>query len=221
MPGVRLPLSLMYFNFFSYFLYGVVLLSSLKIFLSPEPIISVVFLIAAFLSSSFIGILLEYEFVALLFVVVYVGAISILFLFIVMTLDLKKNLTFLYEVKYFPLTFFFCTIFSLELYSLIKISLSLESNFYNFLSTEYNIITNLYKDWYSRIDKFSQADMLGQILYTHYIVEFLVAGLILFISLFGVMVITTTVASIPTKLVGVNEIYFVNFRENKFKIKNH
>ena len=59
------------------------------IILSQNSIYSVLFLVLSFVSSSSIIFLLECEYISLIFVIIYVGAIAVLFLFVVMMLDIK------------------------------------------------------------------------------------------------------------------------------------
>jgi len=66
-----------------------IILSSVFILVSGNPVQSILFLILCFILSSFLFILLGAEFLALLLLIVYVGAISILFLFVVMMLNLR------------------------------------------------------------------------------------------------------------------------------------
>ena len=65
-------------------------LNNFFVYFSMNPVHSVLFLILAFVNASFILILFQIEFLALLFIIVYVGAIAVLFLFIVMMLNIKK-----------------------------------------------------------------------------------------------------------------------------------
>ncbi len=70
---------------------GVLLASALGVVLSRNPVHSALFLALAFLSSAAVWMLLEAEFLALLIVLVYVGAVMVLFLFVVMMLDINLD----------------------------------------------------------------------------------------------------------------------------------
>ena len=114
------------FYLFSIFL----LLSSLVIVFSYNSIVSVLFLILSFLISAILLLLLECEFLALLLITIYVGAVAVLFLFILMMLETKltnlsKKLT-----LYFPFGIFVSVIFFLEV--LFCVSDSFEVNSYNY-----------------------------------------------------------------------------------------
>jgi NADH-quinone oxidoreductase subunit J len=72
-----------------YFFAGLTLISSIMVIGSRNPVHSVLFLILAFCNSAGLLLLLEIEFLAMIFIVVYVGAIAVLFLFVVMMLNIK------------------------------------------------------------------------------------------------------------------------------------
>lgn len=75
----------LYINFFVV----LILITSLCVILSKNPVQSVLFLVLVFFFSSLLLLLIGAEFLAILLVIIYVGAISILFLFVVMMLNLK------------------------------------------------------------------------------------------------------------------------------------
>ena len=98
------------FIFFSF----ITLLSSLLVITVQNAVYSVLFLVLSFISSAGILLIFECEFLAFMFIIVYVGAIAVLFLFIVMMLDVKitNNNKFLF--KYFPIGLIIGIIFLLE-----------------------------------------------------------------------------------------------------------
>ena len=71
------------------------------IILSQNSIYSVLFLVLSFVSSSSILFLLECEYISLIFIIIYVGAIAVLFLFVVMMLDIKTIYLAKDSLKYF------------------------------------------------------------------------------------------------------------------------
>ena len=172
-------------NLLFYFFSIVLLLSALSVVLTHNSIVSVLFLVLSFLISSILLILLECEFLALMLIIIYVGAVAILFLFVLMMLETKlKNLNkniFLY----FPFGVFINIIFFIEITSSI-------SN--NFLSNPYvnNFLYNIYCSWYGKVDSLTDIEVFGHILYTQYVLQFLVVGFILFLALVGVVFLTST-----------------------------
>lgn len=194
MSGVRAPLSLrfmLFINSIFYFVSFTLILSSIQIILSYSSIYSALFLILSFICSSIILFFIECEFLALIFLIVYVGAIAVLFLFIIMMIN-NKTLNFYKDpIKYFPFAIFMVSILLLETLTAINSNNFLVINPYNtetHLVFEYN---NYYNDWYKKIDALTEVEVLGQILYTHYVLEFLLSGLILFLAIIGSVVLTT------------------------------
>ena len=156
--------------------------SSLAIILSQNSIYSVIFLILSFMSSAGILFLIECELFAFLFLVIYVGAIAVLFLFVVMMLDIKVITSRRDNLKYFP----FGILIGLILLSHILIAINLQYDFSFLIS----ITSNNYQDWYNKIDSIIEIEALGQVLYTRYVLQFLIAGLILTLSVIGAVVLT-------------------------------
>jgi NADH-quinone oxidoreductase subunit J len=150
-----------------------------------NPVHSVLSLVAVFLVSAVLLFCLEVEFLAFSFIIVYVGAIAILFLFVVMMLDIKIGDTDLTILKYGPLGYFITFIFALE------ITRPLVENFesipFNFLSANYTYI-----NWFDHVDFITNIEAIGQLLYTYYFVYFLMAGFILFIAMVGALMLTLT-----------------------------
>ena len=102
-------------NSFFYLFSCVLLISSLMIILSQNSIYSVLFLVLSFVSSSSIIFLLECEYISLIFVIIYVGAIAVLFLFVVMMLDIKTIYLAKDSLKYFPFGSFLGVVFLIEI----------------------------------------------------------------------------------------------------------
>lgn len=156
-------------------------LSSILVIRSENPVHSVFFLVLVFLTSALILFLLEIEFISLLFILVYVGAIAVLFLFVVMMLDIKISMLDKDYMIYLPLGLFLGFIFFFEIY------LSLYQNFF----PSANIVnSNIYMNWISSVDTLSNIETLGQLLYTYYFFYFLIAGIILLIPMIGAIVLT-------------------------------
>ena len=87
--------------FLTYLMCGLLLTSASLVIISKNPLHSVLFLVASFLSASMLLFLFENEFLALFFLIIYLGAIAILFLFVVMMLDIKYR-DFQMSRLYFP-----------------------------------------------------------------------------------------------------------------------
>ena len=114
---------------------------------------------------------------ALLFIIIYVGAIAVLFLFVVMMLDVKVIESSKDLFKYLPIGSIVGLLFFIEITSVIYNSFLASPYLTKAAGIEYS---NIYYNWYSKIDVLTDINSLGQILYTHYLLQFLIAGFILF-----------------------------------------
>ena len=146
-------------------------LSGLMVISSRNPVHSVLFLILAFFNAAGLFILLNAEFLAMLLVVVYVGAVAVLFLFVVMMLDI--NFSELREgfQKYRPLGLVIGGILIAEL-----------------IATFFE-----YSDMSTRLPAqqgVHNTRALGQVIYTDYIYLFQLAGLILLVAMVGAIALT-------------------------------
>ena len=207
MSGVQIPLSLKFFmiiNILFYLFSNVLLLSSLMVITVQNSIYSVLFLVLSFVSASSLLFLLECEFIALMFIVIYVGAIAVLFLFVVMMLDLKTDNMSKDTLKYFPFGSFIGLVFLIEL--MLIISENFKSNPYN-----KDFLFNFYTNWYDKIDSLTEIEAMGQILYTQYVVQFLIAGNILLLAAIGAVVLTINT---DNSKVNKNQIIFKQLSRN-------
>ena len=166
-----------------YFFSITMILSVFVVITTTNSIYSVLFLILTFVSSAFLLFLLECDFLAFLFIMVYVGAITILFLFAVMLLNFKSKIRSVDFIKYFPFGTFIGGILLFEIISIISKSFK-----HNYLPKSF--VDNTFVDWYSLADKSTYVELLGQILYTHYVLQFLISGMILLLAIVGVTVLT-------------------------------
>jgi NADH-quinone oxidoreductase subunit J len=129
--------------------------------------------------------MLHVEFFALIFLIVYVGAIVILFLFMVMMLKIKHVNVSQKLLDFFPYASFIIGIFLLELLAYNKY-LGL-SSFNNLFLTAFPLNWN--DTIFSLAGGESNIESLGKILYSTYLFPFLEAGLILFLAMVGAIVI--------------------------------
>ena len=127
--------------------------------------------------------MLECEFLALIFIVIYVGAIAVLFLFAVMMLDAKRQNLKRNTLYYLPLGFLFTLGF--------LIPVLYQTSFLTNVSS-ISITKNNYINWYSLLDATSDVSVYGQILYSYFVLQFLVVGLILLVVLIGIVYLANT-----------------------------
>jgi NADH:ubiquinone oxidoreductase subunit 6 (subunit J) len=175
------------------------------VIISSHPIFSLAFLITSFICSSCLLLLLECEFIAIIFIVVYVGAVAVLFLFAIMMLETKLvNLT-KNKIKYFSLGLVFIVFLLIPLTLIVinfnfisELSLNNISTNYKYwlfkniylISNTFNV--NKYQNWYSLIDSINDISVYSHLLYSYCILQFLISGLILLMVLIGVVYLTNS-----------------------------
>jgi NADH:ubiquinone oxidoreductase subunit 6 (subunit J) len=166
------------------FLFSIsILFNSLFIVAGINSIYSIFLLVFTFALSTGLLFLLESEFMALIFIIIYVGAISVLFLFVIIMLDLKTQNSFKNLYKFFPFNNILVFLFLFSIFTVI----------YNNFNTNYynnNFLFNFNINWLYKLDYITDLNLLGQILYTHYVVQFLILGMILLLAVLGAVVLT-------------------------------
>lgn len=149
-----------------------------------HPIFSLLFLVVSFLFAALLLFFVECEFLALVFIVVYVGAIAILFLFAIMMLESKLSNLLKNSMKYFSVGILFS--FFLLIPLLYQISLHFISNFSFYFF-------NFYPNWYALIDCINDIEAYGQVLYSFFVFQFLISGLIILLILICVTYLTNNI----------------------------
>ena len=161
------------FFFFSF----VVVVSSFLVVFSSNPVHSVLFLIFTFFNSAIIFLILRAEFLAMTLLIVYVGAVAVLFLFVVMMLDIKESLMREGFLKYFPFGLLLISIFLIELFTI-----------FNSDKLPFNDIDGI--NIKELIDSgASNTQSIGLYLYTDYFIIFQVSGFLLLLAMIGAIVL--------------------------------
>jgi len=161
----------------AFYLFSAVLLASASmVVLSRNPVHSVFFLIVTFFNAAALFVLLGAEFLAMILVIVYVGAVAVLFLFVVMMLnvdfaELKEGF-----VRYLPFG------------AAVGIALVVELVFLEFHWVFPSAASGAIAS--ATPAHTSNTAALGAILYTDYIYYFQIAGLILLVAMIGAIVLT-------------------------------
>jgi NADH-quinone oxidoreductase subunit J len=146
---------------------------------SENPVHSVLFLVFVFYCSSIILFIFEAEFLALSFVIIYVGAIAVLFLFVVMMLDLKKFERSTSFNFYFVLSGIFLLL--LETFFILK------KYFFTFDSIFVKFYSYIYLNL---VDELSNIEIISQSLYNYFLICFLLAGIVLLVAVLGSIILT-------------------------------
>lgn len=167
-------------DIFFYIFSSIIVLGSVGVVTSTNPVYAVLWLVFTFLNSSAIFVLLGAEFIAMTIVVVYVGAVAVLFLFVVMMLrvgeDRKKDHSFrkILVNKFISI--------GLMILLIVDLCLIVRASFSDGYDTAY--LSNPHNN------ETTNTHLIGQILYTDYIVPFQVSGLILLTAMIGSIVLT-------------------------------
>ena len=163
----------MIFSALAFYLFAFVLfLSAVAVITCKNPVHSVLFLIFAFFNAAGLFVLLGAEFVAMILVIVYVGAVAVLFLFVVMMLDIDFAKLRDGAMKYVPLGLLLGGVLLAELVILFK----------SVFGTNPMPV--------AAQSDLTNTEQLGAILYTDYIFVFQSAGMILFVAMIGAIVLT-------------------------------
>lgn len=170
-------------NIFLYVFSILLVICSFMVVISKHQVFSLLFLVGSFLLSAFILLILECEFLALLFIVIYVGAIAVLFLFSVMMLESKLQNLSKNKIKYLPLGILFGLLFIWPVINSITF-------YFNETSNNTVIYLNSIRNWYDFIDNIKDIEVYGQILYSYYAFQLLISGLLLLVILVGVVFLT-------------------------------
>lgn len=172
-----------------YFFASLALISGIMVIQSRNPVHSVLFLILVFFNVAGLLILLGLDFFAMIFLVVYVGAIAVLFLFVIMMLNIKLAEINEKKLRYLPIGGLIGILFLFEIFLIIDndlipyLPLSHKISF----STLYS---NDFIEWFNYIEGITNIEAIGQIIYTYYFYFFITASLILLVAMIGAIVLT-------------------------------
>ena len=162
---------------FAFYLFSIcVITGGLFTVISRNPVHSVLWLILSFLSSAGLFVMLGAEFVAMLLIIVYVGAVAVLFLFVVMMLDIDFAELKAEMAKYMPLALLIAVIILMQFVIA-------------FGAWESNDAAEALRAQVITEDSHN-TEALGLILYDQYFLLFQLAGLILLVAMVGAIVLT-------------------------------
>ncbi|MFN3954942.1 MAG: NADH-quinone oxidoreductase subunit J [Pararhodobacter sp.] len=156
----------------------VVVAAGLLVVISRNPVHSVLWLILAFLSSAGLFVLLGAEFLAMLLIIVYVGAVAVLFLFVVMMLDIDFAALKAEMARYFPLA------------SLVGLVILMQLALLYGSWTQAEGALGLRQAVTPDLNEIENSRALGLILYDQYFILFQLAGLVLLVAMIGAIVLT-------------------------------
>ena len=188
-------------------------LNGIFVIVSKNPVISVLFLIGLFLSIALYLIILGISFIGLSYLLVYVGAVSILFIFILMLINVRISELSTNTNNSMPLAFIIAICFNYPLLQILPYNLSIFNNYNNLNNTiKYFWYNHNYTDffnnfsldakentdicfvttnvWDGNIAETSHITSIGNIMYTSYSLWLIITSLILLLAMVGAIVIT-------------------------------
>jgi NADH-ubiquinone oxidoreductase chain 6 len=190
------------------------ILSGVFVITSKNPIVSVLFLIGLFASVSSYLIMLGLNFIGLSYLIVYIGAVSILFLFILMLINVRISELQSNTRNSIPLGLFFAIFFNYSIFQLLPYDIAILNNYNNYINNIiYNLSLNkqnkiyLGKDkildinnndllftisnsWDSNLAETNHIASIGNVMYTSFNIWLLLASFILVLAMVGAIVIT-------------------------------
>lgn len=165
-------------SLFFYLFSGVLIASAMMVVASRNPVHAVLFLILAFFNAAGLFLLLGAEFLAMILIVVYVGAVAVLFLFVVMMLDVDFAQLRQGFLQYLPIGALLSAIFFVEL-ALVLGTWTLAPDALAMRKAAAAMPVDA-----------MNARALGRVLYTEYVYFFQASGLILLVAMIGAIVLT-------------------------------
>ena len=182
-------MTLYFFYFFSF----IVILSSFLVIFVSNPVHSVLFLIFTFFNAAIIFLIFQAEFLAMTLLIVYVGAVAVLFLFVVMMLNISESIIKEGFLRYFPFGLLLISIFLIELFMIFN---SDKIIFPESGLIKINEIMNLGMD---------NTKSLGLFLYTDYFIIFQISGFLLLLAMIGAIVLAHSDLKNPKSISPINQ----------------
>ncbi len=161
----------------AFYLFSAVLIASaVMVVAARNPVHSVLFLILTFFNAAGLFVLLGAEFLAMILVVVYVGAVAVLFLFVVMMLDVDFSELKRGSLQYLP--------FGALIGIILVAELVMAGSVWVLKPVMFGAVAN------ATPAGLTNTEALGRILYTDYIYYFQIAGMVLLVAMIGAIVLT-------------------------------
>jgi len=192
------------------------IICGILVIISKNPIVSVLFLIGLFLSISSYLIILGINFIGLSYLLVYVGAVSILFLFILMLINIRISELLSSTSNSIPLAIIIAIAFNYSVYQVLPYSIAAfnsytldfnntlndiwYNNYSDFFSKVFNLVTTKLDSgeisfvtsniWDGNLAETSHITTIGNIMYTTYSIWLILTSIILLLAMVGAIVIT-------------------------------
>ncbi len=191
-----------------------IILCGIYVIISKNPIVSVLFLIGLFAGVSSYLIMIGLNFIGLSYLIVYIGAVSILFLFILMLINIRISELQSNNKNSIPLALFIAIFFNYSIFQILPYNIAIINNYRTYINNFlYNISLNKYNrnyqdknkildlnnqdllfvssnNWDNNLIETSHISNIGNIIYTNYNIWIIIASFILLLAMVGAIVIT-------------------------------
>lgn len=177
--------------------------------ISKNPVVSVLFLIGLFMTIASNLIILGMNFLGLSYIIVYVGAISILFLFVLMLINIRISELQSNTGNSLPAAISIVLLFSISLFQMLPYDIAILNNYrnslnnilysislnrfnknFNFIDINDNVLFVTSKSWDGNLGEVAHITSIGNIMYTNYSVWLILASFILLLAMTGSIIIT-------------------------------
>lgn len=170
-------------------LYIIAILLGILVIISKNPIVSVLFLIGLFLAISGYLILTGLNFIGLAYLLVYIGAVSILFLFILMLINVRISELLTDSINSIPLAILLGSFFNYFVNNVLPHMVMTNNLFYNFsIKKKLTNVTSV--SWDGYLAENSHITSIGNILYGNFSIWLIITSIILLLAMVGCIVIT-------------------------------
>ena len=170
-------------------LYIISILLGILVIISKNPIVSVLFLIGLFLCISAYLILTGLNFIGLAYLLVYIGAVSILFLFILMLINVRISELLIDSINSIPLAILLGSIFNYSVNNILPYMVMTNNLLYHF-SVKKKLTNVTSVSWDGYLAETSNITSIGNILYGNYSIWLIITSIILLLAMVGAIVIT-------------------------------
>ena len=202
-------------------LYILAILLGILVIITKNPIVSVLFLIGLFLSISGYLILTGLNFIGLSYLLVYVGAVSILFLFILMLINVRISELLTDNINSIPLAIIVGSFFNFFVENVLP-NMGITANILYHLTVKKTLNNVTSMSWEGYLAESSHITTIGNILYGSYSMWLIITSIILLLAMVGAIVITLKPQSVDfnknTELYLLNlELYLFGYSTRSIK----
>ena len=170
-------------------LYIIAILLGIFVIVSKNPIVSVLFLIGLFLCIAAYLILTGLNFIGLSYLLVYIGAVSILFLFILMLINVRISELLIDSINSIPLAILIAGLFNYFVNNVLPYMVMTNNLLYHFtIKKKLTNVTSV--SWDGYLAETSHITSIGNVLYGHYSIWLIITSIILLLAMVGAIVIT-------------------------------